>query len=65
MGLKALEANKYTNFQSDFLSTNFPRFGDQDLAVRWLRRGGLLRRDHSLRYHFPMVSLTNPLVTVS
>ena len=58
--IRALEANKNTNPQSDFLSTNFPGFRDQDLAVRWIRHRGLLRRDYSLRYHFSMVSLTSP-----
>lgn len=61
MGLEALEANEYSNSQSDFLSTNFPSLGDQDLAVRWIRGRGLLRRSHPLRYHFSMVSLTDPL----
>ena len=61
MSLEALEANNHTNHQSDFLSTNFPSFGDQDLAVRWIRHRGLLRSDCSVRYHFSMVSLTSPL----
>ena len=60
MDLEALEANKY-NPQSDLLSTNFPSFGDQDLAVRWIRHRRLLRGDYPLRYHFSMVSLTGPL----
>ena len=61
MSPAALEANKHTNPQSDFLSTNFSSVGDQDLAVRWIRHRGLLRRDHTLRYHFSMVSLTGLL----
>ena len=61
MSLEALEANKHTNPQSDFLSTNFSGFGDQDLAVRWIRHRGLLRRDYTLHHHFSMVSLTSPL----
>ena len=60
MSLEGLEANNF-NPQSDLLSTNFPGFGDQDLAVRWIRHRGLLRRDYTLRYHFSMVGLTGPL----
>ena len=56
-----LEANIYTNSQSDILSTDLPSFRDQNLAVRWIRHRRLLRRHYSLRYHFSMVSLTDPL----
>ena len=61
MSLEALEADKHTNPQSDFLSTDFPSLGDQDLAVRWIRHRGLLRRDYTLHYHISMVRLTSSL----
>ena len=61
VSLEALAADKETNPQSDFLSTNFPSFRDQNLAVRWIRRCGLLRRGYPLHYHFSMVSLTGHL----
>ena len=43
--------------KSDFLSTDLPSLGNQDLAIYWIRHSGLLRDYNTLRNNFPMVSL--------